>query len=448
MSQCGFTKYVFKQLIICCGLFVSGILSAQADQDLVQTFDLAVNTDPQLQAQIAVQRATQELAEQADALFLPEIGLSADASKIRTDTISQRFGGQADFIERGYTLALIQPLYRRNNFVQSRQADIAIDREVAGFQFVQQGLIVRVAESYFNVLGAQDDLTFAKAEKEAISKQLEEAEQRFEVGLATIIDVTEAQAAFDIASAAVIAAENALLNSKELLRETAGLYPQKLSPLIADTPLLRPDPADINQWSEVALLQNPSLHVVGKDVELAKENIEFQRSGHYPTLDLVAQAGFVEQTDSNLSGSSETNQELIGLQFNLPIFAGGSVSSRTREAGFRLNESMEIEEQQRRAVVRETRAAYNSVMSGISRVEALEQAVTSNEKALEATEAGFEVGTRTTVDVLNARRELFSAKRDFARSRYDYIVNTLRLKQAAGIVSFNDLQQINLWLQS
>jgi len=438
---------VFKSLYLYVLLLIGFVPSVQAAQDLVQTYELSVESDPQLKAQMAVQDATGELTAQARALFLPEIGFSADASKIWTDTESDRFGGRADFIERGYTLSLIQPIYRRNNFVQGRQAEIAIQRESAGFQLVAQGLIIRVAESYFEVLGAQDDVSFAEAEREAISKQLEEAEQRFEVGLATITDVTEARAAFDIANAAVIAAENALANSKELLRETAGLYPDDLAPLRADTPLLRPEPEDINQWSDVALLQNPALHVVGRDVALARESIEFQRSGHYPTLDLVARASYIEQTDSNLSGPSETNQEIIGLQFNLPIFAGGSVTSRTREAGFRLNESMEIEEQQRRAVLRQTRAAYNSVMSGISQVQALEQAVASNEKALEATEAGFDVGTRTTVDVLNARRELFSAKRDYARSRYEYIVNTLRLKQAAGIVSFDDLQQINQWLR-
>lgn len=438
---------MFKPLCLYCVLLVGFVSNAQAAQDLIETYVLSVERDPQLRAQMAVQDATGELTAQARALFLPEISLSADVSKIWTDSQSNRFGGQTDFIERGYTLSLIQPIYRRNSFVQGRQAEIAVQRESAGFQLVEQGLIIRVAENYFEVLGAQDDVSFAEAEREAISKQLEEAEQRFEVGLATITDVTEARAAFDIANAAVIAAENALANSKELLRETAGLYPDTLVPLGADTPLLRPEPEDINQWSDVALLQNPALHVVGRDVELAKESIEFQLSGHYPTLDLVARASYFEQTDSNLSGPSETNQELIGLQFNLPLFAGGSVSSRTREAGFRLNESMEIEEQQRRAVLRQTRAAYNSVISGISQVKALKQAVASNEKALEATEAGFEVGTRTTVDVVNARRELFSAKRDYARSRYDYIVNTLRLKQSAGIVSFDDLQQINQWLR-
>ncbi len=421
---------------------------ASAAQDLLESYNLALQSDPQLMAQAANQRAASELADQADALFLPEIGLTADTSKVWTETASQRFGGESASVDRGYTLSLIQPIYRRESFVQDRQADISISGAAAQYQVVEQELIVRVADAYFGVLGAKDDLQFAKAERDAISKQLEEAQQRFEVGLATIIDVTEAQAAFDIANSSVIVAENALANSREVLREITGKYPESLSSLIIDTPLVRPEPENIEQWSETALVTNPALQVAGSDVDFARENIQLQRSGHYPSLDIIAQKNYSSQSDSNLSGGSQTHQELVGLQFNLPIYAGGAVSSRTREAGYLLDEVMQAEEQQRRTIMRQTREAYNSVLSGISQVKALEQAVRSNEKALEATEAGFEVGTRTTVDVLNARRELFRAKRDYASSRYQYIVNTLRLKQAAGIITVNDIQQINAWLAS
>lgn len=427
-------------------VLLAASLPVSAAQDLLDSYDLALQSDPQLMAQAANQRATAELADQADALFLPEIGLTADTNKVWTDSSSQRFGGESESVDRGYTLSLIQPVYRRENFVQDRQADIAISGAAAQYQLVEQDLIVRVADAYFAVLGAKDDLSFAEAEREAISRQLDEAQRRFEVGLATITDVTEAQAAFDIARAAVISAENALVNSRELLRETTGQYPDKLSPLEKDTPLVRPEPENVEQWSDTALVTNPALQVVGSDVDFARETIELQRSGHYPSVDIVAQKNYTSQSDNNLNGSSQSHQELVGLQFNLPIYAGGAVSSRTREAGFRLDQVMQTEEQQRRAVMRQTREAYNSVLSGISQVQALEQAVRSNEKALEATEAGFDVGTRTTVDVLNARRELFSARRDYARARYNYIVNTLRLKQAAGIVTVNDLQQINTWL--
>lgn len=434
-------------------LFIVGFITtlfyrpAVAAQDLVDIYNMSAQSDPILMAQAASLRATGELAEQADAAFLPQVDMVANNSKVWTESSSQRFGGTSEYNDHGYTLSLVQPIYRRNNFVQSRQADIAIEGAEANYQFAEQDLIVRVAERYFAVLGAEDDLSFALAELEAIEKQLEQAEQRFEVGLATITDVSEARAAYDLANAAVIEAENLLANSREALRETAGEYPGELAELKDETPLVKPEPESIDEWSEQAIVMNPVLLAASSNVGLAKENIEFERSSHYPTLDLVAQKGYTSQSDSNLSGSNKTHQKILGLQVNIPIYAGGVVSSRTREASFRLDEAMQNEEEQRRAIMRQTRAAYNSVMSGISRVKALQQAVYSNQKALESTEAGFDVGTRTTVDVLNARRELFSALRDYSRSRYDYVVNTLRLKQAAGIVSVDDIVLINQWLE-
>jgi len=417
-------------------------------ENLIDVFNLSLQSDPQLLAEAASRQAVGELDDQAKANFLPQLDMSANTAKNWLDASSQNqsFGGKTDYNSHGYTLSLVQPLYRRQNFVQSEQADIAIEGAAASYAVVEQGLIIRVAERYFGVLGAEDDLTFARAEREAIAKQMEQTQQRFDVGMATITDVTEAQAAFDLANAAVIAAENALANANEQLRETSGTYLDELAGLQADSPLVSPEPANIDEWSQTALSQNPSLVVAKANVDNAGQTIELQKSGHYPSLDLVAQKNYDSQSDGNFSGSSKTHTESIGLQFNLPIYAGGAVVSRTREAGYRLDQAMQNEEQQRRAVTRQTRESFNGVIAGISRVNALKQAVVSNEKALESTEAGYEVGTRTTVDVLNARRNLFSARRDYARSRYDYILNSLRLKQAAGIVTVEDLEQINSWL--
>lgn len=415
-------------------------------EDLLDVFTMSLRSNPQLLAEGASRLAVGELDDQARANFLPQVDLSANTGKTWLDASSQNFGGQTNFNNHGYTLSLVQPLYRRENFVQRTQADIAIEGADASYVVAEQSLIVRVAERYFGVLGAEDDLTFALAEREAIAKQLEQTEQRFDVGMATITDVTESQAAFDLANAAVIEAENALANANEQLRETSGKYIDDLTGLQGESPLVSPEPADMDQWSETALKQNPSLIVAASNVDNAGQNIELQKSGHYPSLDLVAQKNYDSQSDGNFSGSSKTHTETIGFQVNVPIYAGGAVVSRTREAGYRLDEAMQNEEEQRRFVIRQTRESYNGVMSGISRVKALRQAVVSNEKALESTQAGYEVGTRTTVDVLNARRNLFSARRDYARSRYDYILNTLRLKQAAGIVTLNDLEQINSWL--
>lgn len=430
-------------------VLASAIMSPQVwAEDLMDVFTLSLKSDPQLLAEAASRQAVEELDDQAKANFLPQINLTTNTNKTWLDASSQNFGGKSDYNSHGYALSLVQPVYRRENFVQKSQAGIAIDGAAASYVVAEQSLILRVAERYFGVLGAEDDLTFALAEKEAIAKQLEQIQQRFDVGMATITDVTEAQAAFDLANAAVIEAENALANANEQLRETTGQYLDNLARLQEDSPLVTPEPADINEWSQTALQQNPSLLVAKANVDIAEQNIELQKSGHYPSLDLVAQKNYDSQSDGNFSGSSKTHTDVIGIQLNLPIYEGGAVVSRTREASYRLDEAMQNEEQQRRFVTRQTRESYNGVLSGISRVKALKQAVVSNEKALESTQAGYEVGTRTTVDVLNARRNLFSARRDYARSRYDYILNTLRLKQAAGIVTVDDLRQINAWLGS
>ncbi len=428
-------------------MLASAIMSPQVwAEDLMDVFSLSLKSDPQLLAEAASRLAVGELDDQAMANFLPQVDLSATTNKTWVDASAQNFGGKTDYNNHGYTLSLVQPIYRRENFVQKNQAEIAIDGATASYAVAEQSLILRVAERYFAVLGAEDDLTFALAEKEAIAKQLEQIQQRFDVGMATITDVTEAQAAFDLASAAVIEAENALANANEQLRETTGKYVDDLAELEEESPLVSPEPASINEWSETALAQNPSIMVARANVNTAEQNIELQKSGHYPSLDLVAQKNYDSQSDGNFSGSSKTHTDVIGIQLNIPIYEGGAVVSRTREASYRLDEAMQNEEQQRRFVTRQTRESFNGVISGISRVQALKQAVVSNEKALESTQAGYEVGTRTTVDVLNARRNLFSARRDYARSRYDYILNTLRLKQAAGIVTVEDLQQINTWL--
>lgn len=437
-----------NRLAITIWLVMALFSTATMAEDLMHIFAQSLKSDPQLLAEAASRRAVGELDSQAQAQFLPKIDFGANNGKVWEDTSSQSFvGGDREYNQHGYNLSITQPVYRRQNFIQQAQAEISIEGAQASYQIAEQALIVRVAERYFDLLGRQDDVAFAIAEREAIAQQLEQTEQRFEVGIATITDKSESQAAYDLANAEVISADNELANSKERLRETSGSYYDALDVLQVETPLVSPEPEDIEQWSAVALEQNPSLVVARTLVENANQNIELQKSSHYPSLDVVGQKSYSSQSDSSFGGSSKTHQDSITLQFNLPIYAGGGVQSRSREASYRLDQAMQNEEQQRRAVLRQSREAYNGVMSGISRVKALKQAVISNQQALESTEAGYEVGTRTTVDVLNVRRDLFRAHRDYANSRYDYILSSLRLKQAAGTVSIDDIAQINRWLE-
>jgi len=417
-----------------------------AAEDLMQVYAMAFKSDPQLLAEAASRRAVSELDDQATANFLPQVGLTANTDRVNQDTSTQTASNDFDYNTHGYSISITQPVFRKENFVQLSQAEIAIESAQASYLVKEQELIVRVAFSYFGLLARIDDLSFTVAEREAIALQLEQTNLRFDVGMVTITDVVESKAAYDISNAAVIDAENEVANGKERLRETTGLYIDELAALKEESPLVSPEPQDINQWSELALQQNPSLFVARSNIENAKQEIALQKSGHYPSLDLVGEKRYRSQNDDILDGYSNTHQDSISLQFNVPLYQGGSVNSRTREAGYRLDQAMQNEEEQLRAVKRQTREAYNSVMSGISRVKALKQAVISSEKALESTEAGYEVGNRTTVDVLNVRRSLFSARRDYAAARYEYIVDTLNLKQAAGTVSIDDLNRINQWL--
>lgn len=418
-----------------------------AAENLVDVFQSALVNDPQLLAEAAAQRAVGELDSQATARFLPQLSLSANNGKVKRQSSAQAFGGDREYNNHGYTLSLTQPLYRQENYIQSNQADIAIEQAAASYQIAEQALILRVADRYFDFLSRQDEVKFSESEKEANAKQLEQVQQRFDLGLATITDLSESQAGYDLANADVITAENELANSRERLLETSGLYLEGLIPLASETPLVRPVPEESEEWIAVALVQNPNLRVIQKSKEDAQQVIALEKSGHYPSLDIVGEKNYTSQSDSSFGGSSKVHQESVSIRFNLPIFEGGGVSSRVRQASHRLDEAMQNEEAQRRAVVRQGREAYNGVMSGISRVKALKQALVSGQKALESTEAGYEVGTRTTVDVLNVRRDLFRAKRDYANARYEYILSSLRLKQAAGTLSQNDLAQINTWLE-
>jgi len=339
---------------------------------------------------------------------------------------------------------LTQPVYHHDYWVGLRQADATVAQAEADYGVAKQDLMIRLASGYFDLLAAQDNLDFARAEKEATARQLEQAKQRFEVGLIAITDVHEAQAQYDLTVAQEISADNLLANAREALQEITGQYEETPQLLQDDIPLLSPEPADIEQWVAKATEQNLSLKSAQFASSVASEEVNRQRSGHFPTLDVVASKNY---SDSNSAFGSERESEQISLQLNVPLFAGGAVSSRTRQAAYRAEAAKQTLLQTRRGVVRQARNAYLGVIAEISRVKALNQAVISSAKANEATQAGFEVGTRTIVDVLLSQRELFRAKRDYARSRYDYILNTLRLKQAAGSLTHSDIAAVNKWLK-
>ncbi len=435
---------------VVCGILLTAVAPPAALAiDLVGVYQLALSSDPVFQAAGAANRAAQEAKPQARAQLLPDVSAGAGVTKnfldVQESNAISRLGS-SDFSSNELSLNLTQPVFRRDLFIQLGQADSRIEQADAEYAFALQELMLRSARRYFDVLRAQDTLTFARSALEAFEQQLRQSRQRFEVGLIAITDVEEAQAGFDLARAEVIAAENQLDVAREALREVTGEYHRNLEGLSDRLVLVAPEPADIDRWTAIALEQNLRLSASRFSSEVARDEIRRQSAGHYPTLDIVGSYGRDDST-GGFSGGSTFEQSAIGLQLNVPLYQGGLTVSRTREARHLYQQSLDLVEEQRRSVQRQTRDAYLGVISGISRVQALEQAVRSTESAKAAIEAGFQVGTRTSVDVLDAERDLFAAKRDLAASRYDYIVNTLTLKQAAGTLSQEDVRLVNAWLQ-
>lgn len=413
-------------------------------QNLSETYDLALQNAPVLKQAQAKQSAIGESKDQSIARFLPNISATGASQKqwlhnLKTNTYQGTAVNQ-EFWNNTFNLNMTQPLFHWEHWIQLSQSDNQIAQAEATYLAELQNLMVKTTEAYFNVLYAQDNLQFASAEKQAIARQLEQAQQRFNVGIIAITDVNEAQAGFDQANANEIEAANNLDNQKEALREIIGENDASLNALGGQLPLVKPDPPDISAWSDLAELNNFSIISAFNQAEVSRKAIDLQRSGHLPRLDLIGSYG---ASDNTSSFGARGDTQSIGVQLNVPLFEGGAVNSRTRQAGFEYQAAKEDLTAKKRAVKRQVKDAYRGIMTAISRVAALKAAVISATSALEATEAGFGAGTRTMIEVLNEQRNLYRAKRDFARTRYDYLINSIKLKQAASSLSQDDIEQVN-----
>jgi outer membrane protein len=432
------------------GLLLLASAGASA-QDLLQTLELALQRDPRLREAEATRNATLEAKPQSVARLLPSLSLTGELkrnsilSKFEESLLAFIAGGRnIGFWESSASINLTQPIYHHDYWVQLSQADNQIAEAEANYAAEQQNVMLRTSRAYFEVLFAQDSRDFALAEKRAIERQLEQAKARFEVGLIAITDVHEAQAGYDQARANLIQAENQVDNAREALQEIIGEYDIDLAALSEEIPLKGPEPENIDNWSDLAQRSNLNIVAAENRSLVAKKDIDLQFAGHLPTLDLVGSAGF---TDTNRPRGIPTEYQIIGMQVNVPMFAGGGVNSRVRQARYQYEAAQENLDGVRRSVKRQVKDAYRGILSAISQVQALEAAVVSAQSAVEASEAGLEVGTRTMVDVLTEQRNLFRTKRDYARARYDYIINSLSLKQAAGTLNPADLAIVNQWLR-
>ncbi|PPK68272.1 outer membrane protein [Methylobacter tundripaludum] len=413
-------------------------------QNLSETYELALQNAPVLKQAQAKQSAVSESKDQSIARFLPNISAAGASQRqwlhnLKTNTYQGAAVNQ-EFWNNTFNLNMTQPLFHWEHWIQLSQSDNQIAQAEATYLAELQNLMVKTTEAYFNVLYAQDNLQFASAEKQAIARQLEQAQQRFNVGIIAITDVNEAQAGFDQANANEIEAANNLDNQKEALREIIGENDASLNALGEQLPLVKPDPPDISAWSDLAELNNFSIISAFNQAEVSRKAIDLQRSGHLPRLDLIGSYG---ASDNTSSFGARGDTQSIGVQLNVPLFEGGAVNSRTRQAGYEYQAAKEDLVAKKRAVKRQVKDAYRGIMTAISRVAALKAAVISATSALEATEAGFGVGTRTMIEVLNEQRNLYRAKRDFARTRYDYLINSIKLKQAASSLSQDDIEQVN-----
>ncbi len=422
--------------------------------DLLEVYREAQTQDTQFASARAAHRAGLEKLPQGRALLLPTIGFSANTTDNETDTTFRSAnlalsGGNQKFNTNNYTVSLTQPIYNWSNFVQYQEGKIAVTRADAAFGAAAQDLILRAAQAYFDVLGAQDNLTFAAAQKEAIGEQLAQAKRNFEVGTATIVDTYEAQARYDLVSSQEVAAANNLEIKKSALQVVIGKLPASLKPLANGVTLSPPEPNDLDSWVNDAMQNSWQIKSQLAAADLAAREVERNRGGHHPTLDVVASYTDNSSTgDATFGVGSDATSSQIGLEFKLPLFAGGGVSSRVREAEANRERALQDLETARRDVAQRTREAFLGVTSGISQVRALEQALISSQSSLDSTIVGRDVGVRTGVDVLNAQQLLYSAKRDLSQARYTTIINELKLKSAVGSLADGDLAQINALLAS
>ena len=415
--------------------------------DLLETYQLAVENDPQLKKAHFTQRSIAENKSQSIAQMLPTLSVSASSSRERLNNKKMTFQGTGvqNYWNHGFIINLSQPIFHWDHWIQLSLTDNQIASAEADYHAAQQNLIVLTTELYFDILSSQDNLTFTNAEKKAIERQLEQAKQRFDVGLIAITDVHEAQAAFDQATANLIESENALNESKEALREIIGENEVDINPLSKKINFSPPEPNNIGKWTKVAAMNNFTIISALNLAEVKRKNISIQQAGHLPTLDIIANYG---AQDVNSSFGLRGDSQQVGLELNIPIFQGGLINSRSKQAQLDYLAAKENLISTKRAVKRQLRNSFRDVISSLSRVNALKATVISAKSALEATEAGLEVGTRTMVDVLAEQRDLYKTKRDFSKSRYTYLINGIKLKQATSSLAEQGLKVINQYLKT
>ncbi|MBI4998746.1 MAG: TolC family outer membrane protein [Rhodocyclales bacterium] len=426
--------------------------SAANAADLLSAYRDASAHDAQFAAARASLDAGREKLPQGRSGLLPTIGVGASTTWNDTESTSRTappVTTQREYNSHGWSATLTQPLFRWQNWAAYKQGQYSVAVAEAQFAAARQDLIVRVSQAYFDVLLAQETVTTAAAQKTAITQQLESAKRNFEVGTSTITDTHEAQARYDLAVATEIAAQSDLTVKRQVLQTLIGKDPEFLKALRRGAQISRPQPDDMMKWAETAETANLSVAQAQAALEIADQEVAKQRAGHLPTLDAVATYGESAAGFSTTGTGSgyDAKAKTIGLQLTVPIFAGGGVMSRDREAVALREKALADLDNARRQAALGARQAYLGVSSGLSQVKAFEAAVASSQSALDSNKVGYDVGVRINIDVLNAQSQLFDTRQKLSKARFDTLLAQLKLKQAAGNLTEDDLVAINALLE-
>jgi outer membrane protein len=446
-------KQKYLTSIICAVLFGNGwavadsaATTATEGNNLISVYRQALLEDPQIERWQANLEASREARNQTEAKLLqPHVSLNANLTgnfqTIKLTGAAVGLGGYSQFVSGGYSINLTQPLFHYDRMIALDQAGQRIKLADIDMYAAHQDLLIRVAERYFGVLAALDNLHYATVQKNSFATQKEVVHKRFDAGELTIVDISEIDAGYDRAVTDEMDAERQLKSAKEALREVSGQDFTNLIPLTDEIPLATPEPNVESPWLEQALTQNPHIIAATLNTDIAKEEINRQSSAHLPTLDLVGGNNYL--TTGGQFGEYEMRSNTVGIVMNMTIYEGNQASSREKEAAFRHSEAQAQLKQEQRSVQRQTVDAFNEVNTGISRIQSLKQTMASQVAAVNSIHAGIDAGIRTNLDLVLAEKELLRAQRDYAKARYDYLLYTLRLKRAAGVLAEKDLQHIN-----
>jgi outer membrane protein len=441
---------LLRVVLLCASTVVSLPASAQA-QSLVEAFALARDNDPRFRASKAEFNAVETLVDQAGSGYLPSARLDIERMDTRQQIIDSRnpiFGaGVTNFPTFTRALSIAQPIFRQDLIERMRQTKAIVKQAHYTFLAAEQELLLRTTTGYLVLLAASDSLALATAEREAVRRALDLARERLGAGLGTVTNLYDAQARLAVTQAREIEAQNRLRDARQALREITGKAFDRPQTLREDFKVESPDPTDVERWLETALVQNLGLNARRESVEVARQEIDRQKAGRYPSLTLLLQKSRRDSGSTLFGGGSEVDTTDASLKLSVPLYDGGLISAVTREAAFRYTKAQEELEAERRSVDRATRAYYEGVLAGVGLVDALRQSVVAQERALESRELGLQSGLITLLPVLDAQRDLYLARRDYAQSRYDYLLNRLRLQQVAGTLSESDLQGMSAALK-